>query len=108
MNNNIWKYIVVIESLVIVHLVRKIRRPSKNNLEELKQYKGKDVDVGNVIDSIHGAKSLFKQLSKKYHPDKYTNTDKHAIALDIYQRMTNNRRNFKVLKELEKEAISNL
>lgn len=58
----------------------------------------------NVVNSISQAKQLYKKLSLECHPDKFAlDKEKYALATDIFQRLSNNKYNYKELSELDKE-----
>lgn len=62
----------------------------------------------NLMDSINGARTLYKELSRKCHPDRFVNTPKEKIAQEIFQEITKNQRNFEKLKLLKEKAINSL
>lgn len=105
--SSIWKYVSLVQFGVIAYLAYKLYRKKpeiqfKNvNRETVKEAASKELDMENVINSINKAKPLFKELSKKCHPDKFTNSDKHDSALQIYQKITTNKRNYSKLLDLK-------
>ena len=100
-----WELIVIIEFIIIVYLFVKYKKTTlKDGFEDIRKAKSNDIDMGGLMDSINGAKNLFKELSKKYHPDKFTNQEQKIKAENIYQEITNSKHNFAELKELQKRA----
>ncbi len=104
---SLWKYVSIVQFGVIAYLAYKVYRKKpeikfKNvNRETVKEAASKELDMENVINSINKAKPLFKELSKKCHPDKFANSDKHESALKIYQKITTNKRNYSKLLDLK-------
>lgn len=67
---------------------------------------GKDTidEAINVVNSISQAKRLYKKLASECHPDKFTlDKEKYDLATDIFQRLSDNKYNYKVLIELDSE-----
>lgn len=107
----IWFWVAIVEFLIILFIIflkNKNGKMENGKFDEINSYKNKEVDTQNVVDSIFKSKNLFKELSKKYHPDKFFNTDKHEIAQEIFQQITDNKNNYTKLKELETEALKKL
>jgi|SRR5690554_3366094 len=111
---SIWFWIAIIELIIIVFLILKLNKKQKplafSNVskEKLKQDMKKGVDMDNLMHSIVGAKELYKELSKKCHPDRFVNSDKQPNAEEIFQEITDSKRNFKKLEELKIRAIKDL
>ena len=58
----------------------------------------------NVVNSISQAKRLYKKLASECHPDKFAlDKEKYDLATDIFQRLSDNKYNYKVLTELDRE-----
>ena len=97
-NLSIWLWIAVIELLIIVFLLwrlfkvkQKFKEPDLLK-EKLRQAKGSNVDMNNLMNSINGSKDLYKELSRKCHPDRFVNSEKQIIAEEIFQEISNNKR----------------
>ena len=88
-------------------VTRFFKKKPKMNKDLLKAKSG-DVDMGNIMDSINGARDLYKKLSRKCHPDRFVGSDKRDAAEKIMQDVTKYRRNYNKLKELEKQIESEL
>lgn len=110
----LWKYVSIVQIGVIAYLAYKLYsdKPKThfNNVkrETVKEAASKEFDMENVVNSINKAKPLFKELSKKCHPDKFANSEKHETALMIYQNITDNKRNYGKLLELRELAEEEL
>ena len=110
---SIWFWIALVEFILLVLLLLKMQRPKREKLDlsEVKKTdlkNSENIDMYNLLDSIHHSKELYKALSKKCHPDKFVNTPLHQIAEEIFQEITRNKRNYKQLIALKAEAINKL
>jgi hypothetical protein len=111
---SIWFWISLVEFLIIVLFIIKLLK-KKNNLafsdlskEQLKKAQSTNVDMDNLMNSINGARELYKTLSKTCHPDRFINSDKEKIAEKIFQEISKNKRNYNELVELKQRAINEL
>jgi hypothetical protein len=64
--------------------------------------KEEEIDMNNIIQSIFHADSLYNKLKIKCHPDRFV----HDIKLmekadDLFKEITENKRDFKKLRELQ-------
>ena len=68
-----------------------------------------NVDMTNVIHSMFLAENLYKQLKIQCHPDRFVHDKElEKLSTEIFQRISENRRNLRMLKEIKEEAVSNL
>ena len=111
---NMWLWIAIIEFLIIAFLLLK-QRSKKQNLDfsdisknDLKNSKNEKLDMHNLMNSIHGARDLYKELSKKCHPDRFINQPNQKLAEEIFQEITNEQRNHEKLVALKERAIKEL
>ncbi len=112
--HSIWFWFALTELIIIVFLIYKLK--SKNKVFELtdletkhlKNSKNNKIDMNNLMDSIHNSRNLYKELSKKCHPDRFINDPKHKIAEEIFQEISENERNFEKLSLLKLRAINEL
>lgn len=111
----IWFYVAIVELLIIVFLLWKLnRRKSEsialNNIskEKLREAGKADVDMENLMNSINKSRDLYKDLSRTCHPDRFINTDKEALAQEIFQEVSRNKRNHKNLTALKIRAEKEL
>jgi len=115
-HSNFWFYIAAVELVIIGSVLfyysRKKRKEQLTGNEKFfEDSKNNDIDMDEVLFDINNsgeARKFFKQLSKKYHPDKFLDPAMNAKAIIIYQEMTKNKLNLKNLKELEKKAKAEL
>ncbi|MFT7157190.1 MAG: hypothetical protein ACI8Q1_002207 [Parvicella sp.] len=110
-----WFCISVIEFLIIVVLVAKFRALSNIEKEEvgglneeLRKAKSFDIDMENVISSINSSRDLYKKLSRTCHPDLFQNSELKSRAEEIFQEISENKRDYKKLSELRELAIKDL
>jgi hypothetical protein len=105
-------FIIVLQRLKI----RKQRNSLSNHLvagskainKKILDSRDATIDMENLMNSINKAESLFKQLSKKYHPDRFINSDNHTLAEQLFQQITENKRNYQQLVRLQKQAEEHL
>ncbi|MFM2338059.1 MAG: hypothetical protein RL115_1252 [Bacteroidota bacterium] len=111
---NYWIWFASIELLIIFYLLGLLLKRKKNTIDitvgaTINKAKTSMVDMGNVIDSIHQSRQLYKQLCTKCHPDRFTSDYlKQKIAEDLFQEITRNQRNFNKLLELKELAQKKL
>lgn len=68
-----------------------------------------DIDFANVMNSAFGAKTLFDELKKKYHPDKFaTDAFMFEKANKIFGLIIENRYNKAELEKLKVRAEKEL
>ena len=110
---SIWVWIAAIEFVLIVLLLLKLYRQKgkKFDLLEVKKSdlkKSGNIDMNNLMNSIHHSRELYKELSKNCHPDRFVNTPKQEIAEEIFQKISRNKRNYEQLMFIKEEAKNKL
>lgn len=112
LNTRIWILVAIIEFVVILFLLLKKKKTNLDysdvNQSEIKKMKNQDIDMDNLMNSITHSKELYKELSKKCHPDRFVNTHLQEVADKLFQEITANQRNHKRLTELKKQAQNEL
>jgi len=109
-----WFWLSIIEFGVIVLLLNKLakkRRISKINDLGFEDEAGNSVDninMDSLMDNIYKSKSLFKELKRKCHPDRFVNQDCHSISEKLFQEIMENEKNYEKLKNLKDRAKSEL
>jgi hypothetical protein len=86
--------------LFVIFLLKK-----RSVTNELNDFKRKEVDMDNLLVSMYKSKELYKELSRKYHPDKFVGSEQIAKAEAIFSEISANKNNYKNLLEIEKRAI---
>ena len=107
---NWWMIIAIVEFVIVIFLLlSKVKRnDDKRRAKEQVMAEG-DIDIGPIIASFFGAESLYKELVRQCHPDKFVgDEEKQAIAKDLAARLGENKHELKKLNELKKEAIEKL
>ena len=100
----------------LISILKKTSRHLKNSnkptskFDDLKSIsREENTDMNNVVHSIFFADSLYNQLKTHCHPDRFVHDKElEAIATDIFQKLSESRRNLKMLKQIKEEAINNL
>jgi hypothetical protein len=106
---SIWFWLSIIQFVMIISIIRhyqkKIRDLANDALGmDLHNAKSKDINMDDLMQSIAGARELYKKLSKVCHPDRFINDERHPIAEDLFAEITKHQRNFKKLQELQVRA----
>lgn len=113
-NHPVWFWLFIIQVLIIIVLVhfllqKKIHNDfAELNKEQVKDYGKTGVDMVNVVNSIHDAEKLYKELSRKCHPDRFLGDSRHAVAEALFQKISDNRRNHDALQMLKTEVEEKL
>ncbi|EIJ38117.1 hypothetical protein JoomaDRAFT_1097 [Galbibacter orientalis DSM 19592] len=109
-----WMWIAIGELIIIIALFLKLKTKKKQlafgglTKNKVRKAKEVDVDMGDLMNSINNSKNLYKELSRSCHPDRFINSNKQKKAEEIFQEISENKRNFKKLMELKQEAITEL
>lgn len=110
-----YRWIVFAESIIIIGLLAYIRIGRLNPTSDIKTKKQKikdlqktPIDMKNIMDDITKSKALYKILSSKCHPDRFTDESIKLKADVLFQEISLNRNNYSKLLELQKEASINL
>jgi hypothetical protein len=112
--NSIWFWISVIELTIILVLLfkskskRAVSELSDLDSKNIKGAKNNSIDMDNLLNSIHNSKRLYRELSKKCHPDRFINDPKQLTAQEIFQEITLNEKNFEKLSLLKVRAENEL
>lgn len=107
-------WIALIELTVIIFLLYKLKSKKANyeltdlETKNIKGSKNNTIDMDNLMNSIHNSRTLYKELSKKCHPDRFINDSKQKNAEEIFQEITKNERNYEKLSSLKLRAENEL
>lgn len=116
-NISIWQIATSLELVIIVLLIFKIksiRKKIKVNGDKyvkdiIQESKEKEVDMDNVINSMFHSKTLYDNLKKKIHPDRFPNDpDKIAIANELTAQLNESQNNIAKMKEIQTLATEKL
>jgi hypothetical protein len=110
---SLWFWVALIEFAFIIFLL--LRKQKNSNLafsdlgkDKMRNSKTASVDMDNLMNSINGSAALYKELSRKCHPDRFVNSPKQKLAEEIFQEITRNKSDFQKLSLLKKRAIDEL
>jgi hypothetical protein len=105
-----WFWVSCVELLIILLISNRLIKINKQNKINIITGDGKlsNTDMDNLINSIHQSKSLYKELNKVCHPDRFINSEKLEIAIIIFQEITENEKNYSKLLELRSRAEKEL
>ena len=108
-NVNIWLWIALCEAVIVIVLLLMIAHKNTTFHKRKSAILAEQPDFGNIFNSAFNAEPLYKELSRICHPDRFApDEQKMAIADDIFQRVSKNRNNIKVLQELKIEISKKL
>ena len=114
MNNPIWFWVSLLEAFIIIALIIRRRKNSKKlafadiSKEKIKNAQNQNIDMTDVINSINKSQVLYKELSKRCHPDLYLDEERKAMAENIFKEISKHKRNYQKLLELKIVAIKDL
>ena len=106
---NFWFWIAIIEFLVILILFKKISVKKQRfydtfNLAKISNSRSVKIDMDDLLNNINKSNKLYKELSIKFHPDRFRDHKMVKKANDILKEISINKRNYKKLLELKEIA----
>ncbi len=114
-DTSVWMWLALAELIVINFLLYKLWRCRHARLSgmgfsknDLRHTDSTNVGMDNLINSITKSDELYKELSRKYHPDKFVNTPLYPIAQELFQKISEHKKNYYLLSQLKEEAIAKL
>ena len=111
---NWWIIIAFVELLLILILLIRLKKVRKENslqndgFDELRKAKSQDIDMTNLMNSINSSRDLYKELSRKCHPDRFQDETLKNKAESLFQDISKNKRNYGRLLEIKESAIKEL
>lgn len=111
---NWWIIITFIELFLILILFIRLKKVRKENsmqndgFDELRRAKSQDIDMTNLMNSINSSRDLYKELSRKCHPDRFHDEALKSKADNLFQEISDNKRNYNKLLELKETAVKEL
>jgi hypothetical protein len=104
-----WQGLALFEFLLIVFLLVKHRKKRENTLEKnFKKFKKNEVDMDALMKDMHHSKDLYKELSRKYHPDRFVGSILESESEELFKLIQENKTNFNKLEEIKIQAINTL
>lgn len=106
---NIWMWLAIVEAIIIAILLLTLMYKKSSFHKRKTEILAEQPDFGNILNSAFNAESLYKELSRQCHPDRFApNKQKMAIANELFQRVSKNRNNIKALQDLKIEISQKL
>ncbi len=111
---NWWLIVALAELVLILILLIKVKKSKKERLleddgfDKLRKAKSQDIDMTNLMNSINSSRDLYKELSRKCHPDRFQDELIKNKADKIFQEISKNKRNYAKLVELKLVAKEQL
>lgn len=96
-----WFYVSVLLFIYILFLkyVNKLK-PKNSKLQEVKN---KDINMDDLMTNINGSRDLYKNMSRKYHPDRFIGDINHSKVEELFKEISKNKRNVQKLNEIKIE-----
>lgn len=108
-HSNIWMWIAIAEAIVIILLILVMTYKKSTFHTRKSEILAEQPDFGNLFNSAFNAEPLYKELSRMCHPDRFApDANKMAIADELFQQVSKNRNNIKVLQALKEEITQKL
>lgn len=111
---NLWFWIALAEFILLLVFFLLQFRKRKYVETEAERIKRKvmqegEIDFGNTLKSAFHAQELYDELKVRCHPDRFpADAEKNRIATEIFQKIVENRSNYKKLMELKERAEQEL
>lgn len=107
---NKWLILASIEFLLIILLILKLRKKRGiDNLDkEILKSKAASINMSDIMNDIHLAPSLYKQLSRACHPDRFAGTNLETTANELFQDVQQAENNYAKLCDLKKQSEQKL
>ena len=106
---NVWMWVAIAEAVVILILLLALLQKKSGFYKRKAEILAEQPDFGNIFNSVFNAEPLYKELSRKCHPDRFAPDAKTmAVADELFQRVTKNRNNIKELQALKEEITQKL
>jgi hypothetical protein len=111
LKQHFWELFAIFELLVIIWLIIKyVKQKKKRSPEEeqIRQAKENKVDMEDLMKDLHLSSELFRELSRKCHPDRFAGSDLESPANELFQLIQQNKSNYRELVALKEKAITEL
>jgi len=112
LDNPIWFWISILQFTIIIRLIilrnKKTDLLTNDELNGLKESKNNSIDMSGLMNNINYSRDLYKELSKKCHPDKFLDKEVKDQADLIFQEISKHKRNYKQLLILKQRAQNEL
>lgn len=98
---NWWFYVSILLFLYILFL--KYIKKSEAKSSKLKEVQNKDINMDDLMTNINGSRDLYKDMSRKYHPDRFIGDVNHSKVEELFKEISKNKRNVQKLNEIKIE-----
>jgi hypothetical protein len=111
---SVWFWVAAAEFLLIISLLLLLVKKNnpKSDFGGLKKSDLRTEEdasgIDNLLNSITKSSMLYKELSRKCHPDKFINTPLQETAQELFKVISRNKRNYEKLITLKKRSIEEL
>ncbi len=108
---NYWMALSIIEFILILFLLFKLLYSNKTTYKNAfkNESVNNEIDFKNIFNSSFHSTEIYDELKVKCHPDRFVhNIHLQRIAENLFQEISKNKNNAKVLLELKNEAIQKL
>jgi hypothetical protein len=108
---NYWMILSLLELVLILFLLFKLLYTKKKSDRSRfkKESLNQEIDFDNIFKSSFHSKEMYDELKVKCHPDRFVGDQNlQKIAENLFQEITKNKNNAKMLLELKNEAIQKL
>jgi len=112
--SHIWFWIAIAELIIILYALYRIKKKNSNlsfsdlGKDAIKESATSKINMEDLMESINNSKELYKELSRKCHPDRFINMPEQKFADNLFQEITLHKRNYQKLLDLKKRAIEEL
>jgi hypothetical protein len=106
-----WQALTIIEFLVILWFITRWLISKKKQLperQEILKSKESIVDMEDLMKDIYLSEALFRELSRKCHPDRFAGSDLENRANELFKLIQTNKSNYRELEVLKESAIIEL
>lgn len=87
---------------------RKLIVSKTTNHPKVREFEEREpIDFANSM-SVFQARDLYNSLKKKCHPDRFIDPVQNEVATMLFQQISENQNNYKVLLQLKEQAIEKL
>lgn len=111
---NGWYIALALEVMIVLFILAKLIRAQRSYRADQSKYEDllktvrKDLNMKTVEKNAHQARKLYRELRRKYHPDKFKDQYQKALAHELIQEISIHRDRYDKLTQLKQKAEQNL
>ncbi|WP_430936820.1 hypothetical protein [Saccharicrinis sp. 156] len=91
-------------TIVYFFIQRRKKIKLKTEKESYRKFKKEEVDMNNLMNSINKSSQLHRELSRKYHPDRFLDQEKKTFAEELMKEINGNKTDYNKLLDLKEKA----